>query len=240
MYGLSVHPPSPLRILVVASTPMPRRLLRASLAPSYHLRFVTTLDDALSAIFSTNFDLIVIETDPAALRCEAVGRELSPVTEAPIVALSATHETQGAVRALEVADDYIALPMAPEEVAARLGAATRCPHRRQLAKAAYDDRHLAIDLERRTVTVLGEPVALTAMEFRLLAVLVRHRGAIVTHGTLIADLWGSPAETDTHALRLQVARLRRKLASAGPYLVTHRGLGYAFTPPAPGRRAAAR
>ena len=161
-----------------------------------------------------------------------VTRRLREWSEMPILVLSAVGEEEQKVRALEAgADDYITKPFGARELVARLQAALR-----RAARAEEEPRiaveGLEIDLAARIVRRDGEPVHLTPIEFDLLRVLVRNRGRLMTHRTLLVEVWGPEYVDDIQPLRTHIARLRgedRAGGRAGPrYIVTDPGVGYRF------------
>jgi two-component system, OmpR family, KDP operon response regulator KdpE len=162
-----------------------------------------------------------------------VTRTLREWSEMPILVLSAVGEEEQKVRALEEgADDYITKPFGTRELIARLLAVLR--------RAAPDEEEptiavdgLEVDLAARVVRREGEPVHLTPIEFELLRVLLRHRGRLLTHRTLLAEVWGPQYVEDIQPLRTHIARLRAKIeppdVGAPRYIVTEPGVGYRFS-----------
>jgi two-component system KDP operon response regulator KdpE len=128
------------------------------------------------------------------------------------------------------ADDYVTKPFSAGELLARLRVALR--HAAQIrggGETRLELGELAIDLERRRVTRAGAEVKLTPIEFRLLAVLARNPGRVLTHTVLLREVWGPGYAGQHHYLRVYMAQLRRKLEAdpAQPrWLVTETGVGY--------------
>jgi two-component system, OmpR family, KDP operon response regulator KdpE len=160
-----------------------------------------------------------------------VTRRLREWSEMPILVLSAVGEEEQKVRALEAgADDYITKPFGTRELVARLQAALRRAGRSGQEPAVTVDG-LEVDLAARTVRRDGEPVHLTPIEFDLLRVLVRNRGRLLTHRTLLSEVWGPEYVDDIQPLRTHIARLRGKIEPQGRprYIVTDPGVGYRFS-----------
>jgi two-component system KDP operon response regulator KdpE len=160
-----------------------------------------------------------------------VTRAIREWSELPILVLSAVGDEVEKVRALNAgADDYVTKPFGPDELVARLNAALRrAAADRDEPKIVVDE--LELDLAAHTVTVAGEPVHLTPTEFELLRALAQDRGRLLTHSTLLRDVWGPASEDDTPLLRAHVANLRRKIEPdpANPrYVTTELGIGYRF------------
>jgi two-component system, OmpR family, KDP operon response regulator KdpE len=148
----------------------------------------------------------------------------------PILVLSAVGEEDAKVEALEAgADDYVTKPFGPRELVARLGAAMRrvgdAP-----GEPAIEIDGLLVDLNARIVRRNGQDIHLTPIEFDLLRALVRHRGRLMTHRSLLVEVWGPQYGDDTQVLRAHIANLRRKIEPPGErrYIRTDAGVGYRF------------
>jgi two-component system KDP operon response regulator KdpE len=159
-----------------------------------------------------------------------LSRRLREWTSMPILVLSAVGEEDAKVEALEAgADDYVTKPFGPRELVARLGAALRrvgdAP-----GEPAIEIDGLLVDLNARIVRRDGEEIHLTPIEFDLLRALVRHRGRLMTHRSLLVEVWGPQYGDDTQVLRAHIANLRRKIEPPGErrYIRTDAGVGYRF------------
>jgi two-component system KDP operon response regulator KdpE len=159
-----------------------------------------------------------------------VTRSLREWSEMPILVLSAVGEEDQKVRALQAgADDYVTKPFGARELVARLQAALRRASPAEEPRIEADG--LEVDLAARTVRREGELVHLTPIEFDLLRVLARNRGRLMTHRSLLVEVWGPGYADDVQALRTHIARLRGKIEPEGPvprYIVTDPGVGYRF------------
>jgi two-component system, OmpR family, KDP operon response regulator KdpE len=160
-----------------------------------------------------------------------VTRAIREWSEMPILVLSAVGDEAEKVRALDAgADDYVTKPFGPGELVARLNAVLR-----RVAADGDEPKivvnEIELDLAGHSVAMAGNPVHLTPTEFELLRVLARNRGRLMTHSTLLREVWGPAAEDDTPLLRAHVANLRRKIEPdpANPlYVTTELGIGYRF------------
>jgi two-component system, OmpR family, KDP operon response regulator KdpE len=162
-----------------------------------------------------------------------VTRNLREWSQMPILVLSAVGEEEQKVRALEAgADDYITKPFGTRELVARLQAALR------RTAPAEDEPTIAvdgleIDLAARSVRRDSQPIHLTPIEFELLRILARNRGRLMTHRTLLVEVWGPQYVEDVQSLRTHIARLRAKIEPEGGgaprYVVTEPGVGYRFS-----------
>ena len=160
-----------------------------------------------------------------------VTRRLRQWSQMPILVLSAIGEETEKVRALEAgADDYVTKPFASRELIARLEATLRRVEREQ-QEPVIDVDGLEVDFAGRTVKREGEDIHLTPIEYDLLRVLLQNRGRLMTHRSLLVEVWGPAYESDTQTLRTHIANLRRKLERDGthPRLIrTDPGVGYRF------------
>jgi two-component system KDP operon response regulator KdpE len=161
-------------------------------------------------------------------------RRLREWSAVPVIVLSARGQEGDKVAALDAgADDYVSKPFGPGELLARIRVALRhaaALHEDAAPTFTVGDLHL--DLARRQVTVSGKEVHLTPIEYRLLTVLARHAGKVLTHRQLLTEVWGPGHTTEAHYLRVYMAQLRRKLEPepARPrYLLTEPGVGYRLT-----------
>jgi two-component system, OmpR family, KDP operon response regulator KdpE len=159
-----------------------------------------------------------------------VTERLREWSEMPIIVLSAVGEEEAKVRALAAgADDYVTKPFGPPELMARLEAVLRRA-KPEASEPLIAADGLEIDLAARSVRRDGESVHLTPTEFDLLRALARNRGRLMTHRSLLVDVWGPEYADDFQVLRAHVANLRRKIEPAdGPrYIRTDPGVGYRF------------
>jgi len=223
--------PAPV-VLLVEDDPQIRRFIRATL-PSHGLRLLeaTTAKEALAQAVTRTPDVVLLDLGlPDADGVEVIQR-LREWSAIPIIVISARGLERDKVTALDAgADDYLTKPFGVEELLARLRVALR--HRAagdSGAPAVFKSGGLNVDLAGHLVRLDGQEVRLTPIEFKLLAVLVRHAGKVVTHRQLLTEVWGPGASTNTHYLRVQMHGLRHKLEAvpARPrLLLTEPGVGY--------------
>jgi two-component system KDP operon response regulator KdpE len=222
------------RVLVVDDEAQIVRALRTSLqGAGYEVDVATTAAEALARAAAhppTGVILDLILPDGSGID---VCRELRRWTNVPVLVLSALGDEQEKIAALDAgADDYVTKPFGIEELLARLRAALR----RVDAPAApvVELGELAVDLERRLVTMRGKPVSLTPTEFELLRLFVRNEGKLLTHPTILREVWGPAYGTESHYLHVYVSQLRQKLEQdpARPrLLLTEPGAGYRLVRP---------
>ena len=221
--------PGPL-VLVVEDEPQVRRFLRAALsAHGYRLLEAGGVREAEQLATSHNPDVFLLDLSLPDGDGLDLTRRLREWTRSPIVVLSARGREEDKVNALDAgADDYLTKPFGVNELLARLRVALRHARAAPDAPAVLEAGPLRIDLARREVTVDGREVRLTPTEYKLLALLARHAGKVLTHRQILREVWG-PNATEAHWVRVHMAELRKKLEAdpARPrMLVTEPGVGY--------------
>jgi two-component system KDP operon response regulator KdpE len=161
-------------------------------------------------------------------------RDLRGWSDVPVIILSARSDEDDKIEALDAgADDYLAKPFGVGELLARTRALLRRRSRAGDGTAAIEFGGVCVDLSRRTVLRDGADIHLTALEYRLLAVMVANAGRVMTHRQLLREVWGPSYVDSSHYLRIYVGHLRQKL-EADPtqpqFLLTETGVGYRFRP----------
>jgi two-component system KDP operon response regulator KdpE len=231
------------RILLVDDEKSMRDILSVTLQPAgYDVYPVRTGGEALQKFQSARPDIVLLDLFLPDIDGKEVVRRLREWAATPIIVMSVRNEEAEKITALDAgADDYLTKPFTMGEMLARLRAALRRANdtsQIQIFKAGG----LKVDLGGRTVHVGDEQVKLTATEYDLLKVFIRHAGLVRTHNQLIHELWGSTQYQDAvHLLRVTVSNVRRKLASnpgEHRYIVSEPGVGYRLridseTTPAP-------
>ncbi len=219
------------RVLVCDDEPQIVRALKVVLREAgFAVNATASAREALDAAAVSPHDAAVIDLMLPDGNGIAVCRELRSWSRMPIVVLSAVGDEDQKVAALEAgADDYVTKPFGPRELVARLHAVMR------RAGAAVDEPAISvdgleIDLAARIVRREGAEVHLTPIEYDLLRTLARNRGRLLTHRTLLTEVWGPQYADDTQILRTHVANLRRKIEPQGArrYIRTDPGVGYRF------------
>ncbi len=218
-------------VLLVEDDRNLRRALRATFQTrQFDVVEATSGEEALSKVSTEAPDLVVLDLGLPGIDGLETLRHLRTFSSAPIIVLTVRDGINDKVAALEYgADDYVLKPFETEELVARARAHLRRAVSSAPPPARLVDGPLTVDLVARRVTLDGHPVALTPTEWRLLEVLVAHRGTLVTHDELTRAVWGSTQATDRARLRVFVLHLRRKLAddASRPRLfVNEPGLGY--------------
>ncbi|MEI8012712.1 MAG: response regulator [Candidatus Omnitrophota bacterium] len=188
-------------------------------------------EDALSALGRKVFDLAILDVMLPGIDGLEVCRRIrkdSAFADLPVIMLTAKGEEVDRIVGLELgAEDYIVKPFSPRELVLRVKAILR---RRKTAEDAdiLKAGALVLDKGRHRVTVDAEEIVLTAMEFKLLALLMGRPGRIQARDVLLNDVWGIDADVYTRTVDTHVRRLRSKLGSAGGLIETVIGAGYRF------------
>ena len=216
-----------MRILIAEDDPILADGLSASLRECGHsVDRVATGGEALSAIASFEFDLLILDLGlPRMNGLEVLQRLRAKSTELPVLILTAQDGVDARVRGLDLgADDYLAKPFALEELKARVRALTRRAAGGTASQVECGG--LTFDRVGRVAKVRGEPIDLSARELVLLEVLLQRADRMVSKTQLLDHMceWGD--EVSTNAIEVYVHRLRRKLEAAGVEIVTARGVGY--------------
>jgi len=221
-------------VLVVEDDPQLRRFLRAALtANDYSVVEATTCAEALQLAPSHNPGLVLLDLGLPDGDGLEVTRRLREWSRAPIIVLSARGREEDKVAALDNgADDYLTKPFGTAELLARMRVALRhADHVVTAADTVIESHGLRIDIAAHTVSLDGAEVHLTPNAFRVLSVLARHAGKVLTHRQILKEVWGPGAVEQAHYVRVQMAELRKRLEvdPAQPkWLITEPGVGYRF------------
>ena len=221
-------------VLVVDDEPQILRALGTNLrGAGYTVQTAATAAQALAAAAARPPEAVILDLVLPDGHGTDVCRALRRWSSAPILVLSAVGDEQEKVAALDAgADDYITKPFGMDELLARLRAAMR--RATSPTEPVVEIGDLSVDLERRSVTMAGEPVALTPIEFELLRYLAQNEGKLLTHPMLLREVWGPAYGDESHYLHVYVSQLRRKIEPdpARPrYLLTETGAGYRLVAP---------
>jgi two-component system KDP operon response regulator KdpE len=185
-------------------------------------------------------DLVLLDIGLPDLDGYEVLRQIRAFSDVPVVMLTARDDTLDVVKGLELgADDYVTKPFNHLELLARVKAVLRRLDMPAPASKvpSFRSGDLEMDFARQELRLAGQLVELTPTEYKLLYHLVRNAGYVLTHGTLLAKVWGREYVDEVDYLRVYVRRLREKLGDDPEhpqFIRTERGLGYRFmaaTPP---------
>ncbi len=223
------------RVLVVDDDPTILRTLRINLrARGLDVVAVATGQAALASVAEEAPDLVVLDLGLPDLDGVEVLRALRRTSTVPVVVLSARHESDDKVEALdEGADDYVTKPFGMDELMARVRAAIRRAGTDLPQMPAFEAAGFTLDFGTRTATRDGHQVRLTPTEWRLLGELARHGGRVVTQEALLKSVWGPAYGRESNYLRVYANQIRHKLEpdpSSPRHLITEPGIGYRLLP----------
>jgi len=225
------------RVLVVDDEAALRKVIRVSLVASgFVVQEAGTGSDAVDAFRQGQFDLVLLDVNMPGISGVEVCRQLRSIApQAGIVMLTVRDTAEDKVRALEAgADDYVTKPFQFRDLVARLRAVLRRTHSNGTASVLHAG-DLTMDVENRVVSKSGEAIHLLPKEFDLLAFMMEHQGAPLTHANLLCRVWGAEYGGDLEFLRSLVRMLREKIEDnpARPqYIITEPWVGYRFRDPA--------
>ncbi len=220
-------------ILLIEDEPQMRRFLRITLqTQGYRLIESATARDGLMQATTRNPDVVLLDLGLPDLDGLEVTKRLREWNQTPIIVISAREQEQDKVKALDAgADDYLTKPFNASELLARIRVALRHAARQNTDKnePVFMLRNLRVDLAQRQVFVSDKEVHLTPIEYKLLMVLVRHAGKVITHTQLLKEVWGPAHINEVQYLRVYMTQLRHKLETdpARPrFLMNEPGIGY--------------
>ena len=202
-------------------------------ANTYAPLVAKTAGEALSMIPSHCPDLILLDLGLPDMDGIEILKKIREWSATPVIVVSARGEESDKVQALDLgADDYIAKPFGTSELLARIRTALRHSMKNSANVSTTDvfkTKGLMIDFDKRLVSVDGKDVHLTQIEFKIVSLLAKSAGRVLTYDYIITELWGPYAVKDNQILRVNMANIRRKLEKnpASPeYIFTEVGVGY--------------
>jgi len=224
-------------VLVCDDDPDIRAVLRALLERAgMTVSEATDGREALRLVHEQHPALVVLDVNMPLLDGWQTLERLRDFSAVPVLMLTGRDAELEKVRGLRSgADDYVTKPFGRQELLARVEALLRRSGPRADEPTTYGDGVLTIDFAQREVTVSGNKVALTPLEFKLLAVFVRHPNQVLSHEQLLELVWGDVMTGSRARAKLYVGYLRQKLADAGAeesLIETVRGFGYRYRPKA--------
>ena len=222
-------------ILVVEDDAAVRNLMAVTLETRgyrYHLACNGT--EALIEATTHQPDVMLLDLGLPDMDGVEIIRKVRSWSAMPIIVISARSEDYDKVEALDAgADDYLTKPFSVDEMLARLRVALRRlnsdPQAVSRENTCYENGNLRIDYAAGCAWIGDEEIHLTPIEYRLLCLLARNTGKVLTHNYILKEIWGSYTASEVGSLRVFMAMLRRKLQvgeDAQPYIQTHIGIGY--------------
>ena len=220
-------------ILLIEDEPQMRRFLRITLqSQGYRLVEAATAQEGLMQATTRNPDVVLLDLGLPDLDGLEITKRLREWTQTPIIVISAREQELDKVKALDAgADDYLTKPFNAGELLARIRVALRHASRQDSdqQEPIFVLQNLRVDLSQRQIFVNDEEVHLTPIEYKLLTVLIRHAGKVITHSQLLKEVWGPAHVNEVQYLRVYMTQLRHKLEvdPARPRLLMNEpGIGY--------------
>lgn len=201
---------------------------------------VRTGEEALTMVSSHCPDLIILDLGLPDMDGMEVLKSVRKWSNLPVVVVSARNHEHDKVEALDYgADDYLVKPFGTSELLARIRTAIRhtrtaLPNGEIAQSGKFTTGELTIDYDKHLVTLAGQPVHLTANEYRLVELLSRSAGKVLTYDRISEAMWGDATGGNSQLLRVNMANIRRKLEQnpAEPqYILTEIGVGYRMKEP---------
>ncbi len=221
--------------ILVVEDDIPVRNLITTTLKTHDYRYIVAPngESAIMQAVSHMPDVVLLDLGLPDLDGVEVIKRLRSWSNMPIVVLSARSEDEDKIQALDAgADDYLTKPFSIEELLARLRVVQRRLAQMQTGTeggSVFENGGLRVDFSTGIAYLCGEELKLTPMEYKLLCLLSRNVGKVLTHTFITQKIWGSSRENDIASLRVFMASLRKKLEPAGSpcaYIQTHVGIGY--------------
>ena len=222
-------------ILGVEDDAAVRNLMAVTLdTQGYQYHLARSGSEALMEAVTHQPDVMLLDLGLPDMEGVDIIRRVRSWTSLPIIVVSARSEDADKVEALDAgADDYLTKPFSVDEMLARVRVALRRVYADQQAVGSespvYENGGLRIDYAAGCAYMSGNEIHLTPIEYKLLCLLAKNTGKVLTHNYILKEIWGSYTASDVGSLRVFMAMLRKKLQSDGeaqPYIQTHIGIGY--------------
>lgn len=223
------------QILVVEDDNAVAKLMAATMeSQDYQYRIASTGASAIMEALSYKPEVMILDLGLPDTDGIEVIKKIRAWSNMPIIVVSARSEDADKVSALDAgADDYLTKPFSVDELLARLRVALRRVRydRQRLSEesSVYENGGLRIDYAAGCVYLDGSEIHLTPIEYKLLVLLAKNTGKVLTHNYILREVWGNPTASDMQSLRVYMATLRKKLeksTSEPKYIQTHIGIGY--------------
>jgi two-component system KDP operon response regulator KdpE len=220
-------------ILLIEDEPQMQRFLRIVLqGQGYRFVEAQTGQEGLAQAAIRSPDIVLLDLGLPDIDGLEVTRRLREWSDTPIIILSAREQEHDKIKALDAgADDYLTKPFGAGELLARIRVAIRHKVMQQAGQGepVFILDNLRVDMTQRQVFLNEKEIHMTPIEYRLLTVLIKHAGKVVTHNQLLKEVWGPSYSKETQYLRVYMTQLRHKLETdpARPrFLINEPGVGY--------------
>lgn len=217
-------------VLLIEDDPNISDFMRVVLGrESYNLTVAKTGMEALTTFQTTSVDLVLLDLGLPDIDGIDLLKLMRKRMTLPIIIISARSNEDEKVKALDLgADDYVTKPFGTNELLARIRTALRHQNTPNMESTIVENKDLKIDFDKQLVYKNNEEVHLTKNEYRIMDLMFRKLGQIVTYQTIMTEVWG-PYGTDSQTLRVNMSNIRKKLETdtLNPeYLITEIGVGY--------------
>lgn len=217
------------KILIIDDELAIRKFLRVSLeGEGYLVSESVTAKDGIRDLIAIRPDVVILDLGLPDMDGIDVIKNVREWSNVPIIVLTVREDEESKVTALDLgADDYLTKPFSVPELMARIRVAER--HSTPSDIVHFKSGPLEVDLTGRIVKVDGNDIHLTATEYDLLKLLIKHAGKVVTHRQLLKEIWGPNSVEHTQYLRVYMGHLRKKIETdkyTGTIIVTEPGVGY--------------
>ena len=222
--------------ILVVEDDVPVRCLITTTLKTHGYKYLTASNGETAIMMATshNPDIMLLDLGLPDIDGIEVIRSVRTWSNLPIIVLSARSEDTDKIEALDNgADDYLTKPFSVDELLARLRVALRRVRydgdRLGEESSTYENGDMRIDYSAGCVYISDVEIHLTPIEYKLLCLLAKNTGKVLTHNYILKEVWGSPTVSDVSSLRVYMATLRRKLeknSNGVQYIQTHVGIGY--------------
>ncbi|MCR4589588.1 MAG: response regulator transcription factor [Lachnospiraceae bacterium] len=219
-------------ILVVEDDRQIRKLMSTTLSSNeYNIECACDGSQAIMAVSTNKFDIVLLDLGLPDMDGEIVIKKIREWSKIPIIVISARGEDSDKISALDNgADDYLTKPFSIEELMARIRVAQRrLSNISDGSESVFQNGDLVVDYPAGTAYLKGKELSLTPIEYKLLSLLSKNAGKVLTHTYITDKIWGNSVDSDVASLRVFMASLRKKIEkdTAHPeYIQTHIGTGY--------------
>ncbi len=221
-------------ILIVEDDAAVRNLMAVTMeTQGYMYSLARTGSEALIEVTTHRPDIMLLDLGLPDMEGVDIIRKVRTWSAMPVIVISARSEDADKVEALDAgADDYLTKPFSVDELLARLRVALRRLHTPKSAdgeSSVYENGSLRIDYAAGCAYLNGSEIHLTPIEYKLICLLAKNTGKVLTHNYILKEIWGNYTASDVGSLRVFMAMLRKKLQTgeaAQTYIQTHIGIGY--------------
>lgn len=222
-------------VLVVEDDKAIRNLISTALnaSNSFLVSTANTGESAITQIASRNHDVVILDLGLPDIDGMEIIQKVRTWSNHPIIVVSARAEDKDKIEALDAgADDYLTKPFSVEELKARIRVALRKMTYDNLPiknSTTFKNGNLKIDFASASVSLDGEDVHLTPIEYKLLCLLAKNAGKVLTNNYILKEIWPHPTNCDASLVRVYMATLRKKIekdTSDPTYIQTRIGIGY--------------